>query len=49
MSPNGDALVLDRDFITLRMSPFENKVNENEERASYFSLIFITLSLFLKY
>ena len=50
MSPNGDALLLDRDFIALRMSFFENKVNENEfSWVSYFSLLFVTLSLHLKY
>ena len=30
MSSIGDALLLDGDFIALRMSSFENKVNENE-------------------
>ena len=41
----GDALLLDSDFIALRMSSFERKVNENEiSSVSYFSLIFITLS-----
>ena len=30
MSSIRDALLLDRDFIALRMSSFENKVNENE-------------------
>ena len=30
MSLTGDALLLERDFIALRMSSFENKVNENE-------------------
>ena len=30
MSSTGDALLLERDFIALRMSSFENKVNENE-------------------
>ena len=30
MSSTGVALLLERDFITLRMSSFENKVNENE-------------------
>ena len=44
-----DVLLLDRDFIALRMSSFENRVNENEfSQVLYFSLIFITLSLFLK-
>ena len=37
MSSNGDALLLDTDFIALRMPSLENKVNENE--FSYFSLI----------
>ena len=47
MSPIGDALLLDRDFIALRMSSFENRVSENEfSWVLYFSLIFITLSLF---
>ena len=41
----GDALLLDSDFIALRMSSFERKVNGNEiSRVSYFFLIFITLS-----
>ena len=31
MSSVGDALLLDRDFIALRMSCFENKLNENDE------------------
>ena len=30
MFSTGDALLLERDFIALRMSSFENKVNENE-------------------
>ena len=30
MLPNGVALLLGRDFIALRRSSFENKVNENE-------------------
>ena len=30
MSSIGDALLLDRNFIALRMSSSENKVNENE-------------------
>ena len=30
MSSIGDALLLNRDFIALRMSCFENRVNENE-------------------
>ena len=30
MSSITEALLLDRDFITLRMSSFENRVNENE-------------------
>ena len=30
MSSIGDALLLDRDFISLRMPSFENRVNENE-------------------
>ena len=43
----GDALLLDRDFIALMLSSFENKINENEFFwVSYFSLIFITISLF---
>ena len=43
----GDALLLDRDFIALMLSSFENKINENEFFwVSYFSLIFITVSLF---
>ena len=30
MSSIRDALLLDRDFIALKMSSFENRVNENE-------------------
>ena len=30
MSSIGDALLLDREFIALKMSSFENKVYENE-------------------
>ena len=26
----GDVLLLDRDFVALRMSSFENKISENE-------------------
>ena len=49
MSSIRDTLLLDRNFIALRISPFENRVNENEfSGVLYFSLIFITLSLFLK-
>ena len=49
MSSIGDALLLDRNFIALRMSSSENKVNENEfSWVSYFSWIFITRTLFLK-
>ena len=48
MSSIGDALLLDRDFIALTMSSFENRVNENEfSWVIYFSLIFITLSVIL--
>ena len=47
MSSIGDGLLLDRDFIALRMSSLENRVNENEfSSVLYFSLIFIALSLF---
>ena len=46
MSSIGDGLLLDRDFIALRMSSLENRVNENEfSSVLYFSLIFIALSL----
>ena len=49
MSSITDALLLDRDFITLTISSFECRVNENEFfSVLYYSLIFITLSLFLK-
>ena len=45
MSSIGDGLLLDRDFIALRMSSLENRVNENEfSSVLYFSLIFIALS-----
>ena len=46
MSSIGDGLLLDRDFIALRMSSLENRVNENEfSSVLYFSLVFIALSL----
>ena len=46
----GDALLLDKDFIALIMSSFENRVNANEfSWVLYFSLIFITVSLPLKW
>ena len=43
------ALLLDRVFISLRISSLENKGNENDFCwVLYFSLIIVTLSLFLK-
>ena len=50
MLSNGYTLLLYRDFIALRMFAFVSKVNENEfHKVSYFSLIFIEVSLVLKY